>query len=325
MPPAKTCTRFYNLISPVIFKHDIRQHYASSLHLSVKRNKIEGVAASLRHGADINQPDRSLMHIEEKMLSDHRFPDLGTPVETSLTALHWASLYGCTDLVHYLLESGADVHQRADMGFYHFFSHESYSLEKLETNGDDPHRVLFSVTIAEYISNLGRHGMGNVSDPLPLPMRANSLFFALKGSFSRANRCKWESAYVHPGQRNELYLDTFVDDDTTGSRLKIVKALIKAGSSLLTRERGKVHALHQACAYRDVEVARFLLEEMEVDPNTRDSKGDTSLHYVAASNYEFDPRTQKIVNLLIDKGAKVDAQNADGQSPADIGLYTEYK
>ncbi|KAG7038635.1 ankyrin repeat protein [Colletotrichum scovillei] len=126
--------------------------------------------------------------------------------------------------------------------------------------------------------------------------------------------------YPHPQYRRRRGVQ-----NATGKDLHIVKALIKAGSSLLTRERGKVHALHQACAYRDVEVARFLLEEMEVDPNTRDSKGDTSLHYVAASNYEFDPRTQKIVNLLIDKGAKVDAQNADGQSPADIGLYTEYK
>ncbi|EXF86458.1 hypothetical protein CFIO01_00155 [Colletotrichum fioriniae PJ7] len=122
-------------------------------------------------------------------------------------------------------------------------------------------------------------------------------------------------------------------DDTSGSRLEIVKALIKAGSSLVTREKGKVHALHQACAYRDVGVARFLLEEVGVDPNTRDSKGDTAFHYVASNqSYAFHTntasnrhdllrRTQEIVNLLIEKGSNINAQNVDGQSPADIGLY----
>ncbi|KAK0377969.1 hypothetical protein CLIM01_04705 [Colletotrichum limetticola] len=161
-------------------------------------------------------------------------------------------------------------------------------------------------------------------------MGANPLFFALRGSFDSENRALWEATST---KHYRFGTEPFVADDTSGSRLDIVKALIKARSSLVTREKDKVHALHQACAYRDVDVVRFLLEEVGVDPNTRDSKGDTALHYVAANqSYAFNidaaphrhdllRRTQEIVNLLIDKGSNINAQNVDGQSPADIGLY----
>ncbi|KXH27635.1 hypothetical protein CSAL01_04506 [Colletotrichum salicis] len=149
---ARICMRFYNIVSPAVFKHDIRQHYASSLLLSAKKNNIEGVSASTRHGANINQTDRSLLHIhEEEIMEEHRFERSLFPVETSLTALHWASLYGYTDLVHHLLKTGADVQQRADLGFYHYFDRDPYvnSWQKFETDEDDPHRALFCATMAE--------------------------------------------------------------------------------------------------------------------------------------------------------------------------------
>ncbi|KAK1671415.1 ankyrin repeat-containing domain protein [Colletotrichum godetiae] len=170
-------------------------------------------------------------------------------------------------------------------------------------------------------------------EPLPLPMGANPLFFALRGSFDSDNRDSWEATstrYCRSGT------GSFVANDASGSRLETVKALIEAGSSLVTCEKDKVHALHQACAYRDLDVAQFLLDEVGVDPNTEDSKGNTPLHYMAA-NHQYDPsynpcyyridkshgprrRIQDIVNLLIDKGSNLDSKNIDGRTPTDCGF-----
>ncbi|KAK1499797.1 hypothetical protein CABS01_10195 [Colletotrichum abscissum] len=330
---AKVCMRFYNIVSPAVFRHDIQHRCASSLLLSAKRNNLDGVLASLRHGANINQTDQSLMHVEEtEIMEEHRFECLLFPVKTSLTALHWASLYGYKELVHHLLKFGADVQHRADLGFYHYFSCDPYEncWKEYETDMDDPHRALFCATKAEYKKSIDRSSAQSQRETLPSPMGANPLFFALRGSFDSENRALWEATST---EYYRFGTEPFVADDISGSRLDIVKALIKAGSSLVTREKDKVHALHQACAYRDVDVVRFLLEEVGVDPNTRDSKGDTALHYVAANQsytfiidaashrHDLLQRTQEIVNLLIDKGSNINAQNIDGQSPADIGLY----
>ncbi|KAK7443116.1 hypothetical protein Landi51_09319 [Colletotrichum acutatum] len=283
---AKVSTRFYNIVSPAVFRHDIQHRFASSLLLSAKRNNLDGVSASLRHGANINQTDQSLMHIEEReIMEEHRFECLLLPVKTFLTALHWASLYGYKDLVHHLLKSGADVQHRADLGFYHYsardpWEHES-CLREYETDMEDPQRALFCATKAEYLNSMYRSSAQS-QEPLPLPMGANPLFFALRGSFDSENRALWE---VTSTTHLALGMKPFLADDTSGSRLEIVKALIKAGSSLVTREKDKVHALHQACAYRDVGVVRFLLKEVGVDSNTEDSKGDTPLHYMAANQH----------------------------------------
>lgn len=331
---AKVCMRFYNIVSPAVFRHDIQHRCASSLLLSAKRNNLDGVSASLRHGANINQTDQSLLHIEETaIMEEYRSRCLLLPVKTFFTALHWASLYGYKDLVRHLLKIGADVQHRADLGFYHYsvrspWEHES-RLREYETDMEDPHRALFCATKAEYLSSMYR-SPAQSQEPLPLPMGANPLFFALRGSFDSENRALWEATST---THLALGIKPFIADDTSGSRLEIVKALIEAGSSLVTREKGKVHALHQACAYRDVGVARFLLEEVGVDPNTRDSKGDTAFHYVASNqSYAFNTntasnrhdllrRTPEIVNLLIEKGSNINAQNVNGQSSADIGLY----
>ncbi|OHE95152.1 hypothetical protein CORC01_09539, partial [Colletotrichum orchidophilum] len=120
-------------------------------------------------------------------------------------------------------------------------------------------------------------------------------------------------------------------EDSTGSLLEVVKALIKAGSSLITRERDQAHALHQAYANRDVKIHRFLRKEVAVDSNTQQSEGKTSHHYVAADlNYNWyaftaegrEPkrRTQEIVNLLIDRGLNIYSNN-NGKTPTDSGFY----
>ncbi|TDZ53666.1 hypothetical protein CTRI78_v006848 [Colletotrichum trifolii] len=300
-----TCRSLHDIIRPAVYAHDNEFNYSSALLLSTKKGDQDGIAKALAHGANVNTLDRTSFEIHREVdeLDDGLLYFTKLPIFPTLTALDWACLYGYKKVVSQLLASGADVNHRADLGYY---LNQVIDYPEGSSWWDDrtlhyrhPQRVMFCVTRAEYehITN-NRRWCREELPPDPFTLGANPLFFALKGNASEEWRRRWASnSWGCSGLIWEA-------DDETGCRLPIVKALVRAGSSLITREKGRIHALHQACLYREIEIARFLIEDLGVDPAVQDAKGKTPLQYLDESVYyrRLPPRTKKMTELFIEKG-----------------------
>ncbi|KAK2767361.1 hypothetical protein CKAH01_15255 [Colletotrichum kahawae] len=274
---------------------------------------MEGVKRALINGHDINTPDWTLFEH-----STEPYDDLGsssyeehyrTPVRSSLTSLHWACFYGNEELISFLLEKGADFQQRAELGFRCDLDSDG-SREWWDSGPlgwHHSHRAMMTATKEQYIA----------FPPfchLQISIGANALFFALKGSSSPVHRAKWDALTFD--KRGSL-----VTEDESGCRLAITKRLVRAGSSLVTCEATKLHALHQAAAYRDIDVARFLMDELDVDPDVRNIYDETPLH-VLARNRKHGPykRTDEMVELLVERGADTNLKGSNGRTPGEMGL-----
>jgi ankyrin repeat protein len=91
------------------------------------------------------------------------------------------------------------------------------------------------------------------------------------------------------------------------------RVLIQAGAPVnaVSRNAMKVMPLHSAAAARRDEVARMLIEA-RADVNATQEGGYTPLH-AAAQNGDVE-----LIDLLLDRGARLDARTAKGETPADL-------
>ena len=62
---------------------------------------------------------------------------------------------------------------------------------------------------------------------------------------------------------------------------------------------------------RRLEAVKVALE-LGIDPNAANADGNTALHFVVGKGYD------RIVKLLVEKGARLDMKNAKGQTPLDV-------
>ncbi|KAF4923545.1 hypothetical protein CGCVW01_v004585 [Colletotrichum viniferum] len=307
---------------------DIKHCYSSSLLLSAKRGSVRGVAKALAYGADINTLDRTIFDSEFKDGNGYEAPTVKRiPTKSTLTALHWAAFFGHADVVAFLLSKGADVNVRANLGMQwwpNYFSDPDEFPDPLD--GGHPQRIMLCPTQDDF-EPWWRRGCCNYGDARYW-IGASPLFLALKAVQDTEVESSWRTwvdSWIH--------VDPIVETDNSGCRLRIARMLIDANASLITRLRGSIHAIHQACAYRDYEVVRFLVCSIGVDVSITDRDGNSALHYMAM-HLIFSPRVDRygyiiphpierqklIVHLLLDKGLDLNLKNNRGFTAKDMGL-----
>ena len=94
--------------------------------------------------------------------------------------------------------------------------------------------------------------------------------------------------------------------------LDIVKMLVRAGAEVSATDDDGFTCLMCAAESEHIETVRYLLSLPEVDVNQRidsETRSETALYYVVDDNLT------SMVQVLIDAGADIDAQNHEGRSP----------
>lgn len=117
--------------------------------------------------------------------------------------------------------------------------------------------------------------------------------------------------------------------------MAIVRELLNQKVDLNIPNNNEVYPIHLAAgtANRHADkIVELFLSKATIDPkdytNLKDSDGNTPLHYAVRENgYETgDSRyqTTKTLEVLLEAGADVDAQNNEGQSPLFYTIYNRY-
>ncbi|KAI8281887.1 Ankyrin-3 [Colletotrichum sp. SAR 10_98] len=301
---AATCRKLRTILTPAIYNHDVQHNYSSALFIAAKKGITSAVLLSLQAGADVNAQDRTMFdyYTYSEESNTERYP-----VQSSFTALHWAAFFGNEELAKLLIARGADVNARADMGYRYYLWDDTEEWAEEPLDSSNPQMIMFCHSEKES-DDSRRSGYFGKRDTVHIG--ATPLFFALKADTTSANYFRWLIQVDDPCDDRKRVLNGNESD----KRSSMAKLLIRHGSSLLTREYGAIHALHQATAYGNEDMIKLLIDEIGVCPNTSDEDGNTPLHYLTRGDI---PRSvgQKALQLLLDRGADPNLQNSDGLIP----------
>jgi len=88
---------------------------------------------------------------------------------------------------------------------------------------------------------------------------------------------------------------------------------LSCGTDPNARDNRGMTPLHYAVDMESADVVKILIEH-GADVNTQDNSGRTPLHIATASNYD------RMIRLLIRHGADVCIKNASGETPLDIAI-----
>ncbi|KAF6825082.1 ankyrin repeat protein [Colletotrichum musicola] len=286
---AATCRAFYELVTPALYRHDAERNHASALLIAAKRGNGAAVRLALRHGADADEDD----HTMPLQWTNECFRHCDRceyqvwwrePRRLDMGALHWAALCGRAEILETLIAGGADVGKRATVNTV--LDAGNYGSLRYVEDFCDEYNASFPCEALQ--STMGfRPELGYEG--------ANAMYFLLG------------TCGLRPG----------------GETVAMARALIEAGSSLVTHEECGVHALHQAAACDNAEVLGYLLGEAKSGPDVVDAAGNTALHHHLLKRFRnTGPKDTKTLAKLIDAGADINLRNIRGLSAVDLCLET---
>jgi len=94
----------------------------------------------------------------------------------------------------------------------------------------------------------------------------------------------------------------------------IAQKLIEKGASLEADKKYGLTPLHSAIQHKDIKTLSLLLNQRTIDINHQNIDGSAPLHYaVIANNF-------KSVELLVNKGVKLDLQDKEGSTPLSVAV-----
>ena len=99
----------------------------------------------------------------------------------------------------------------------------------------------------------------------------------------------------------------------------LAELLIKNGADIFIEDRYQSSLLYHV---NDIKLATYLLVN-KLDPNKRNVRGETPLHYIV--KYNRGPDKEKLIELLLEYKADINAFDQEGRTPLDCTSDTALK
>ncbi|KAI8201200.1 Ankyrin repeat domain-containing protein 54 [Colletotrichum sp. SAR 10_77] len=246
---AKTCKALKSIVTPALYRADIKWNRGSSLLLAAKTGSTSAIRKALKAGAEIDMWDFTELYANFEYIHDRttfsHYHAMREPLDIEMTALHWAAYHRHVDAISVLLEHGADIRAMGSLG--PDFDPQ-FGGDKLRFACAPYLRV--ASRIKTHFSGLRscENWLGDVLRGMADDEGANVVYYALLEKYEPANLS---------GQPDYTQEQRTRRDE---SKIAAVKTLLQAGASMTTHSITLLHALHQACGNWDEEMVEFLLE-----------------------------------------------------------------
>jgi ankyrin len=308
-----------------------RSDHQTPLHLASYFGNVEIVRLLLDHGADLeavwgNMGDKPLHQVSygkyrsqedgirvTQLLLD-RGADVNTQRNDHQTPLHLSSYYGNVEIVHLLLDHGADLEAIAA--------------------GEGGEKPLHQVSYGEYRSQedgvrvthlLLDHGadVNTRREDHQTPLHLASYFGNVEivrllldhGADMEAN------AEGDMGEK-PLHQVSYGKYRSQEDGIRVTQLLLDCGADVNTRRNDHQTPLHLASYYGNVEIVRLLLDHgADLEENSESDMGEKPLHKVSYGKYRSQEDGVRVTQLLLDHGADVNTRRKDHLTPLHLASY----
>jgi cytohesin len=233
------------------------------------------------------------------------------PNKSHLTPLHLASLYGRLDIARVLLDNGATANPEDKFGRtpLHLVVDGKYHFER--------DRLRFAQLLLEHGADTNAQ---DEDDATPLHLasydgRIEIVRVLLDHGAAANSKDNQDRTALHSVAEGRYHYSKDHDG------IRVAQLLLERGADVNAPDKDNGTPLHLASCYGRIEIARVLLDGGAAT-NSKGNRGRSPLHVVAeGGNFYSRDTDAPAAQLLLERGADVNALDDDDQTPLHLASY----
>jgi ankyrin repeat protein len=308
-----------------------RNDHQTPLHRASYFGNVEIVRLLLDHGADpeaIAEGDmgqkplhlvsygrcgsqEDVVRVAQLLLG--RGANVNTRRKDDQTPLHRASYLGNVEIVRLLLDHGADLEAATDNMGEKPLHKVSYGKYRSPEDG---------VRVAQLLLDHGADVSTRRKDHWT-PLHTASYYGNIEILHLLLDHGADPEA-IAEGDMGEkpLHKVSYSKYRSQEDGVRVAQLLLDSGADVNTRRKDDQTPLHRASYFGNVEIVRLLLDHgADPEANAEGNKGLKPLHLVSYGKYRSQADGVRVAQLLLDRGAKVNARRNDRRTPLNLASY----